>query len=48
MLNVVKTSDFWEVIRVQKVDMVGKPADSEYDNKNHKHFDNLKWKYNFI
>ena len=44
MLNEWHCDNFFMVISVDKVDMVGKPTHSKYDYNNNKHFNNLKSK----
>ena len=47
MLNVGKTSDIGKMVRIQKIDVVWKPAYSENDDEHDQHLDNLKMKYLF-
>ena len=47
MLNEWHCDNFFMVISVDKVDMVGKPTHSKYDDHNNKHFNNLKSKIFF-
>ena len=47
MLNEWHCDNFFMVISVDKVDMVGEPTHSKYDDDDNKHFNNLKSK-NFL
>ena len=44
MLDVIEASNLRIVIWIKEVDMVREPTDTENDNENDQHFDNLEKK----